>query len=397
MNVIVLEVAGLHPGFVGCYGAESPATPGVDGLAAEGIVFDQHYADSPGAPLRSSWTGRYRFPALEGTINPPPPPVLLEMLDREGVTNEFVTEASLEIGGEPDLATRLDSVLRAGTGALEGVRTESRWLVWIELPSLAPPWHLFEQGLDRKDSEEAVEPWLDPPIGEDVALDDADLQRLQQTYAEVLSLLDSALEPWLDELRERGTLDDALLCFISSSGLGLGEHGAVGLAAAAPYEEIVHLALILRLPKGASAGRRIPALTQPVDLVPSLLEALDLPVPEDLHGRSLWPLIRGESEEVRAYACAAQSDGERIGWLLRNPEWSLVLPGCPSQIGPRLFRKPDDRWEVNDVAQHFQPWTEHLQHTLFEFARAAGRAGPLHIPSLRDLDDILAEAVRAPE
>src|SRR5215831_6747752 len=70
MKVLVVNASALHLGYIGCYGNEWIETPNLDRLAAEGVVFDQHIADNPGAstegPDRSDWTGRYRLPLPGG-------------------------------------------------------------------------------------------------------------------------------------------------------------------------------------------------------------------------------------------------------------------------------------------------------------------------------------------
>ena len=74
MKILVIEAAALHAGFLGCYGNDWVATPNLDRLAAEGVVFDQHLADcpelAPGRPFRerSAVTGTHRWP---GTDRPP--------------------------------------------------------------------------------------------------------------------------------------------------------------------------------------------------------------------------------------------------------------------------------------------------------------------------------------
>ena len=67
MKVLVLAPRGLHLGFVGCYGNDWVATPNLDRLAAEGVVFDQHLLDRPDLalaelPLRQA----RRAPAASG-------------------------------------------------------------------------------------------------------------------------------------------------------------------------------------------------------------------------------------------------------------------------------------------------------------------------------------------
>jgi hypothetical protein len=47
MKILVIEVAGLHLGYLGCYGNDWVATPNLDRIAVDGIVFDWHIADQP--------------------------------------------------------------------------------------------------------------------------------------------------------------------------------------------------------------------------------------------------------------------------------------------------------------------------------------------------------------
>src|SRR5690349_19101319 len=67
MKTLVIVASGLHLGYIGCYGNEWVQTPNLDRLAAEGIVFDQHYADQPDAVgAERAWqTGCYQFPSIK--------------------------------------------------------------------------------------------------------------------------------------------------------------------------------------------------------------------------------------------------------------------------------------------------------------------------------------------
>jgi arylsulfatase A-like enzyme len=156
------------------------------------------------------------------------------------------------------------------------------------------------------------------------------------------------------------------------------------------YEEVIHLPLIVRLPGGVQAGRRISALTQPIDLLPTLLEVFGLPVPPAIQGHSLWPLLRGQAEQVRAYACAGLRMGAATEYALRTPQWGFILPhGADADgpvRGPQLYVKPDDRWEVNNVLHHHQDLAEHLEQVLRGFVEASRRPGPLQPPELPDIE-----------
>ncbi len=184
----------------------------------------------------------------------------------------------------------------------------------------------------------------------------------------------------LDPLRESGRLDNFLVILTAGSGLPLAEHGVIGLPYPWTYEELVHLPLVMRLPHAENAGLRLDALTQPVDLFPTLLEFLGL-VPPPSHGRSLWPLVRSEVEQVRAQACSGVRAGGNIEWALRTRDWAFLLPvrAADGTLGEaQLYVKPDDRWEVNDVRQHHLELMDAFEKTLREVAAATQKNGPTH-------------------
>src|SRR5262249_43465081 len=150
-------------------------------------------------------------------------------------------------------------------------------------------------------------------------------------------------------------------------GLPLGEHGIVGNCRPWLHEELIHIPLLVRPPGKSEAGLRVVALTQSVDLLPTLLEWFGGPTPSSVHGKSLLPLIRGEVQQLRAYACSAVAMDEAVEWALRTPEWTFLLPVQPSAAEPRrpqLYLKPDDRWEVNNVMQQQLELAEQLEQTL---------------------------------
>jgi arylsulfatase A-like enzyme len=386
MKALILQADALHLGYLGCYGNEWVATPTFDCLAAESVVFDQHFADSVGI-AREHLSGWYEFSdsAAESAGAREPRPQLDGLLEAGGV--RFVRLAP---------ATTVARMVSGIRGALADVKSAGSSLVWAHLPTLAPPWNVPadflanylapESGQAPGDDEAPVLPLLDPHVGPVDREDFGMWHRLQLTYAAAVTHLDEQLGVLVEALSKRDLLDNLLLAVTADCGLPLGEHGIVGHQRPWLHDELIHLPLIVRLPGGAEAGRRVPALTQPVDLLPTLLEAFALPTPE-LHGRSLWPLLRGEAEQVRTYACSAGRAGGAAELAMRTPDWAFLLPTevPPSDPprGPQLYVKPDDRWEVNDVRQHHLELAEHLEKVLGDFVRATRQPGPLRPPELR--------------
>src|SRR5262249_3159637 len=154
----------------------------LDGLAAEGVVFDQHFADRPDAAgARHSWrTGRYDLPLPDGSVRSSAAPQadLLQLLGDHGIRTTLVIE--LRRVGLGDLTQGwnhvstishgagkgLERTLAAVKAALDGCACADRWLLWLDLATLLPPWHLPEEFRGRyfeeeADEREALEPLTD--------------------------------------------------------------------------------------------------------------------------------------------------------------------------------------------------------------------------------------------
>jgi arylsulfatase A-like enzyme len=399
MRVLVLAAPCLRVSYLGCYGCDWVRTPHLDRLAAEGIVFDQHFADSlpprtsfqgpaDTEPNRSWWTGRYAFPADQEARNADADPNLSTILDRSRIdTIRIVSRSRMaDAAGTPSLAFPRKRLL----AALAEHADVSSLLVWADLPGLAPPWPVLRQRRFRayfprenEDDEEVLTPWLNPPHGVINPGEELPIERLQATYAAMLTYFDAQLGKLFQELRTRHWYEDVLLMVTSDRGMGLGEHGFVGTVPSALHEEFVHVPLLMRLPGGAEAGRRVPALTQAVDVYPTLLHALNVPA-VDVHGHSLLPLALGEIEKIREYACAGLTSKNGVAFTLRTPQWSILLSAQPTASPPQLYVMPDDRWEVNNVVQHHQDLTQDLEQTLGDFLVATQQPGTLRPPPLLD-------------
>jgi arylsulfatase A-like enzyme len=289
MKILVLELVGCHLGYLGCYGNEWVATPNLDALAAEGIVFDQHFAESPPIPF------------------------------------------------EPALSRKVDTI----DELLDAVDDIDAGVVWIAGPRLTPPWDPDACITDYAEDDELT-PWFEGAT----RVTPDDMPSVRATYAGVVTYLDAQLGNLFEALDDSWTI-----VVTASSGFALEElaTGASGIG-----EESVHLPLIIRFADGRHAGERISALTQPSDLAATLRALLGLPATS---GRDLMTLVRGEVESLRPSVIFVGGDFSAV----RTQEWTLLRSAdAPS----RLYVKPDDRWEVNDVAPHHPEVVEKLEAEL---------------------------------
>ncbi len=420
-KVLVIVARGLQAGALGCYGSDWIDTPALDSLAAAGVVFDWHFADavSPQGARRAWRTGRYDLPRPGPAEVPSDVPDLLNhlaaqevpaclVLDDSRVSPAGFTEGWGEVRQvEPDAEeTPLEAALGQAQACLEQLASQPRWLLWVELAPLLPPWQTPNEFVEPYFSEEPLEeeaeeteeepmeeieplaPLDDPQPGLIDREDDELYLRLQTSYAAAVSYLDAGIAELLETLQELGLDEETTVIVLSDTGLSLGEHGMVGPVRSWLHEEVLHLPLLVRLPGKAEAGRHVTALTQNVDLAPTLVEMLGL-APFPCHGQSLVPLLHGRAEQARAYACAGRQVHEGIEWCLRTLDWSFLLPVQPSSEDPgrtaQLYVKPDDRWEVNNVLQHYLDWSERLEQTLKAFVAATAQPGPFQPPPLPEV------------
>jgi arylsulfatase A-like enzyme len=293
----------------------------------------------------------------------------LAALRAAGVKTAFVGPGEVDAGWDVRVTSKRDSgpielksTRRAVRQAFEQLGDAPDALLWVEIDALLPPWTVPEESLSEffdsepdndendnasgEDEVAAIEPWPGEPPERIDADDEETFQRLQRTYASAVASLDDALSRLRKDLDKRGWAD-AVGILSGDAGFPLGEHGAVGPAQAALHEELVHLPLILAWPAGEHAGLRVAELTQPPDLFAMLAELFGHPRTVVGLGR----LARGNGGSIRTHAACVMKSPRLSTWSVRNREWYLLATDAPEPTR-RLYVKPDDRWEFNDVAQH---------------------------------------------
>ncbi|MBU2959131.1 sulfatase-like hydrolase/transferase [Paracoccus sp. 1_MG-2023] len=144
--------------------------------------------------------------------------------------------------------------------------------------------------IQRKDYEEGGQSGLGPACS---ALSDLDMQDYVSDYYAMIELIDVQLGRMIDHLEKRGLRDDTVIIFHSDHGEMLGDHGLI-LKGGHFYQELVHVPLILSCPARIRSDVKSPALTELVDIAPTILELAQVPVPYRMQGRSIAGLLRGQ-------------------------------------------------------------------------------------------------------
>lgn len=123
---------------------------------------------------------------------------------------------------------------------------------------------------------------------------DYDARRMVAAYYAQIELIDDQVGRMLDALDASGQRENTIVLFTSDHGEMLGDHGLV-LKGCRFYEGAVHVPLILSWPGHFGQGLHSDALVELTDIVPTLLQVTALPLPGNLQGMSLLPILTGQA------------------------------------------------------------------------------------------------------
>ncbi len=126
---------------------------------------------------------------------------------------------------------------------------------------------------------------------------EAGWRRLLTNYWGLVSEVDRSVGAILKALENLGLADNTIVVYTSDHGDMMGAHQL--LAKTVMYEEAVKVPWLMRIPQ---LGRKLNIIEEPVshiDLVPTLLDAMNVSVENQFSGKSLLPVIRGEQDKAR--------------------------------------------------------------------------------------------------
>jgi len=154
---------------------------------------------------------------------------------------------------------------------------------------------------DDREVEASTHPFMQAVLGVEAAaapVDERDCRQLVATYYGLMSHVDDELGRLFDHLRSIGRWDDTVIVLTSDHGEQAGDHWLVQKLGW--FDQSYHVPLIVHDPRHPEQhGSTVDAFTENVDLMPTLLDALDPPsIPLQCDGRSLAPFLRGETPPV---------------------------------------------------------------------------------------------------
>ena len=364
MNVINILIDSLNRHMIGPYGGEVP-TPNMDRLAARGVVFDNYFIGSaPCMPARRElMSGRKEFFWRGWGPMEPFDSHIADRARAAGAVSAMVTDhyhywessahgyferfdsVSMIRGHELDMyktdvvdfvpawAKNIDKwrpgwgtryyknvkgfeseedffapkTLAEAAGWLDTNHAHDKFFLWVECFDVHEPFHVPEPYAsmftdENPDDFNCWPPYQNGQFGHNedwwAQASQKDVEFVRSQYKGKLAMVDAHLGKLLDKLDEYGLWENTMVSLTTDHGHELGEKRRFGKQPPS-YDLSAHIPLVISAP-GIKPGRS-GAIATAVDLYPTLLEALgaDSRAP---HGRSLMPILKGETDSHREAA-----------------------------------------------------------------------------------------------
>lgn len=385
----------------GCYGNPEIRTPNLDRLAAQGTLFQNFFVATPVcSPSRATFlTGR--IPSQhgvhdwirEGNVGPDAARYIKDEVTYTdvladhgwacGISGKWHLGASQipqhgfehwyvhqkgggpyynapmvrdgELINEPGYVT--DKITDDALAFLDAhANDEAPFYLSVHYTAPHSPWDCHPQEIvDSYDDcpfdscpQEPCHPWA-------TSLTDRCLgnREMLKGYFAAVTAMDANVGRLLDRLEERGLRENTLVVFTSDNGFSCGHHGFWGKGNGTDprnmYENSIKVPFIVSHPGRIPVGRVQEAMVSAYDVMPTLLDYLDLPVPRerDPVGQSFLPVLLGQRDEARQQVVIYDEYGNTR--MVRTAEWKYVrrYPDGPDELW-NLVEDPDERHNLID-------------------------------------------------
>jgi arylsulfatase A-like enzyme len=361
-NIILVTLDSTRADRMGFLGARGSLTPNLDGLAHQGIVFAQAYAQAPTTVVSAATilTGTYpqTHQASEfGTPLPATLPYLPALLHANGYrAAAFVGSLLLDPRNGPYQGYDRGFDLY-DAGFHEALKGERRF-----------------QSVERHGNEVATRAinWLKNNRHRPLFLwmhlqDPAGVSG--SAYDRAIAAADTAVGRLMSLLRAQSLYNDSLIVVASPHGESLGAHGE-GTHGVFLYEETIHVPLVLKLPKNQMAGKQTKNRARLLDISPTVLAEAGVAIPAQMQGQSLIRIAQATSQadqpaysrsefSKRAFGCSALESWRAGKYLyIRAPKPELYDLSSDPGAMHNLAQSAKARLET--IASQLQTFDSHL-------------------------------------
>ena len=311
-NIVLITIDTTRADRMGFLGSKRGLTPNLDILARDSAVFTRAYSQAPLTPASHSTILTGTYPQYHQVLIFPIPlgkdlPYLPAILKDHGYsTAAFVGSLAVDPNwGTPGFERGFDTYdggfrwdgytpkTRFQTVERRGGEVVARALSWLSTHQQGP-FFLWVHLFDPHDPYDPPEPYQ--------------TRYAKAPYDGEIAYVDSVMGKFFRQLKAAGVYDNTVIALTSDHGESLGAHGE-NTHGIFIYDETIHVPLVIKLPHGATTGKRIEARVELADIVPTVLGSVGIGVPEAVQGQSLLGFLKPGSVEGDAAAAAWQDRG----------------------------------------------------------------------------------------
>jgi len=328
LNVILIVVDALRANHLGCYGYKRDTSPNIDRLAKEGVLFTSTFSQGGATRIAvpSLFTSLYPSVHKVYTIQDKLPNefiTLVEVLKEYNyITAGFSAmpflkkDYNLNQGfsfyvdkyfytSNTSKHTQHDSLVTQNVLGWLDNHSKIPFFIYIHYvgahgPYLAPS--PFDRIFWKQDVNEEMKNFVKRfyaspkrhPLLEGMWPDKHMFDYIISQYDGRIAHIDDLIKTLLKELGRLDLSKNTLVILTSDHGEEFLDHGSY-FHENSLYDELIHVPLIMRLPGVVPQGKVIPNLVRHIDIMPTILDILDIPYNNPMQGVSLLPLIKGES------------------------------------------------------------------------------------------------------
>ncbi|HEY6147700.1 MAG TPA: sulfatase-like hydrolase/transferase, partial [Thermoanaerobaculia bacterium] len=360
--VILISVDTLRADHLPAYGYRGVATPNLDALRRDSVLFRNAYSHVPLTLASHAAILTGRLPPDNGirdnygySLSPKVLTVAAFLKAHGYATGAAVSAAVLARGSglEQGFDFYDDDVHRDGREEREGSKTEAALEAWLDGKRGAPVFaflHLFEPHTPYEPPEPYRSRYSAVPYDGEIAR------------------ADEIVGTWIAKLKTRGLYEGALVIFLSDHGEGLGDHGEREHGVLL-YREAIHVPLLVKFPGNRGAGGSAAAPVGLVDVFPTIAAAVGLESPAGLAGVALPDPGEGKAPAgERSIYSETLYPRLRLGWsdlasLVDARHHYIEAPR------PELYDVVSDPAEKRDLAPGLPPAFRSLRLALSRIAR----------------------------
>jgi arylsulfatase A-like enzyme len=370
--VVVYLVDTLRADHTTPYGYGRNTTPALQDFASRAVVFEQAISQASwtkpavASLLTSLLPSRHRAVQLRDRLDPGLL-TLPEMLGAKGYSTGAAIANSVIYGKGTGFEQGFDFYAGLhGAGDRPSKLVEAAGVVdealrWIDARRGLPTF-LYVHTMDPHVPYAPPPPFdrkYDPPPTPDHPATDPrtdykeplDRERMIARYDGDVAYGDQEFGRFVRGLRERGVFEDALVVFLADHGEEFNDHGQ-WLHGRSVFDELIRVPLIVKLPGGKHAGRRVGNQVQVVDVLPTVLESLGLPVPVPpaIVGQPLQRVLDGAAPEPPAVSEISHRGFVAYGMRTARDKYVRRFSPQDDELYFDLARDREERHNVIDSA-----------------------------------------------